>query len=715
MGFDSIDRVHLNQQPNQSDYPMKSLKDIPVRYVKGVGPAKMKLLGQLGIESVEDLFYFFPRRYEDRRNLTPIATLKVGEAQAITGKIVVGSGRRSWYTKKHVTQITVDDDSGKISCVWFNRPYLNQYLKAGQRIVCFGKVGVYKEQLQLSSPEYEVIDSEEDESLSLKRIVPVYSLTKGVTQRYLRKIISACLEKYKEDLRDELPVALRNKHKIANIKRSIANIHFPEEFKDQETALHRISFEEFFFFQVSVLLRRLSITHKNGFAHAIGDDLVMAFDRNFPFELTGAQKRVTGEIRADMQAKAPMLRLLQGDVGSGKTLVAVFGCIAAFKNGNQSCVMAPTEILARQHFENITQMVGKGPFKDIKVAMLTSGLSNKEREGITKEIKDGAVDLVIGTHALITDQTEFRKLSFAVVDEQHKFGVRQRALLSAKGDNPDVLIMTATPIPRTLCMTLYGDLDVSVIDEMPPGRGAVKTALHTFEEEREVYKAVRKRIEEGRQAYIIYPVIDESGSADLKAAKNMFKRFRSKEFKEFRVGLVHGQMKQQEAREAMQKFKDRELDILVATTIVEVGMDVPNASIMVIEHAENFGLAQLHQLRGRIGRGSADSECYLIADAQSQDAAQRLDAVLSTNDGFKIAEADLKIRGPGRFFGRHQHGLNELKVADPLTQLDILELARREAELLTKEDPKLSNEANRPIMAVIKERYPTYLRDVLAG
>lgn len=695
---------------------MRSLGDISVQYVKGVGPARKKVFQRLGIESVEDLLYFFPRRYEDRRRLTPIARLRAGEWQTVSGRILAQSSRRSWYTKKHVSEVTVDDGSGRIPCVWFNRPYLDRYFTTGKRVVCYGKADVYKDRLQLVSPEYEILEGGDDESLSLKRIVPVYPLTRGVTQRYLRKTVKACLDRYNDQLHDELPVPLRNRHRLANIRRSIANIHFPENFEDQEEALRRISFEEFYFFQVSVILRRLSITHKPGVAHRIDDALALRFIHAFPFDLTGAQKRVIREIRADMEKSSPMLRLLQGDVGSGKTLVALFGCVAAFENGYQSCVMAPTEILARQHYENIRKMVGDGPFKDMRTALLVSGLSKKEKEGICARIRGGEVDLVIGTHALINEEVTFKNLSFAVIDEQHKFGVRQRAMLAEKGNNPDVLIMTATPIPRTLCITLYGDLDVSVIDELPPGRGRVETLLYSHEQAGEVYELIRRRAAAGRQIYVIYPLIEESETSDLKAAKAMFKHFKTAgEFKGLRIGLVHGRMKQKESAEVMARFKNREMDVLVATTVVEVGVDVPNASVMVIEHAERFGLAQLHQLRGRIGRGETDGLCILIADAETSEAGERLEAVLTTSDGFKIAQHDLEIRGPGRFFGRHQHGLNELKVANPMTQLDILELARKEAIALAGEDPKLAKEPNRHIKEVIRKRYPTYLKDVKAG
>ncbi len=694
---------------------MHSGANVSVQYVKGVGPARKKLFMQLGIETIEDFFYFFPRRYEDRRHLTPVAELKIGEFQTVCGKVLASESRRSWYTKKHVSELILDDGSGRLTCIWFNQPYLEKYFQGAKQVVCYGRVEMYKNRLQMISPEYELINSEEDESLSLKRIVPIYPLTRGMTQRYLRKTIKSCLDKYKDQLHDELPVFLRNKHKLANIKRSISNIHFPESFEDQEAAMRRVSFEEFFFFQMSVILRRLSITHKPGISHKISDSFVLSFIDSFAFKLTSAQKKAIREIRQDMEKGHPMLRLLQGDVGSGKTIVALFGVMAAFKNGCQSAIMAPTEILAAQHYEKILSFSKEGLFNNLRIALITSNLKEAEKEKKYQEIKEGKIDLVIGTHALISQDLNFKKLSFVVIDEQHKFGVRQRALLTEKGSNSDVLIMTATPIPRTLCITLYGDLDVSVLDEMPPGRGKIKTVLYKSEQSSAVYELVRNKVKEGNQAYIVYPIIEESETLDLKAAQTMFKQLQKNEFKDLRVELVHGQLKKDQTQKVMEKFRNKEIDVLIATTVVEVGVDVPNANVMVIEHAERFGLSQLHQLRGRIGRGSQDALCILIGEPVTPEASQRLKALLSTTDGFKIAQQDLLIRGPGSFFGRHQHGLNELKFANPITQLDILELARREAIELTQQDPKLESSINQPVKEIIRKRYPTYLAMVEAG
>ena len=696
---------------------MKNLSDISIQYIKGVGPARKKLFSRLGVESVEDLLYFFPRRYEDRSRMTPLSEVRIGEFQTVSGKIMAREQRRSWYTKKHVTEIVLSDDKGRIFCVWFNQPYLEKYLRPDTHLVVYGKADLYKNRLQMVAPEYEIIGNEEDEDrqLNVGRIVPIYPLTRGMTQRYLRKVVRNALDRYREDINDLLPVPLRNKHRLANIKRSIEAIHFPVDSDTREEAYRRISFEEFFFFQVSVFKRRLSIVAKPGFPHRINMELITEFSNSFPFPLTSAQKRGINEIARDMQHSAPMLRILHGDVGSGKTLVALFGCVAAFKNGKQAAIMAPTEILANQHDRKIREFIKKGPFKDLRVACLVGSMRKKEKDAILEGLRTHKIDLLIGTHALLSEQVDFADLSFVVIDEQHKFGVKQRALLSTKGNNPDVLVMTATPIPRTLSLTLYGDLDVSVLDEMPPGKGKTVTRLFSSDKDSEVYEIVRQRVKEGQQVYIVYPLVEESDKSDLKAADDMYRHFCKKEFKDFRLGLVHGQMARRESDETMQDFKDKKIDILVATTVLEVGVDVPNAGVMVIEHAERFGLSQLHQLRGRVGRGSQDGLCLLIADAATEEGEARLNAICATSDGFKIAEQDLLIRGPGHYFGRHQHGLNELKFSNPVTQIDILELARAEAQELIHQDPGLREPAHRMIEEVIRNRYPDYLKMVEAG
>jgi len=693
---------------------MRPLSDISIQYMKGVGPARKKLFENLSVESVEDLFYLFPRRYEDRRKLTLIKDLKLGEWQTVTGTVLDKGGRRTYFNKKHVFEITIGDDDASVFCVWFNQPYLERYFNVGDQVVLYGRPEVFKKRIQIISPEYEVI-SGEDEKLNMGRIVPIYPLTKGMTQRYLRKVVHAALELYGRQVRDVLPTDIRAREGLWGILDSLQALHFPDDENAQREANRRVSFDEFFLFQISVILRRMSIIQKAGFAHRLGSSVITDFEKNFPFMLTHAQKRVIQEIASDMMMPRPMLRLLQGDVGSGKTVVSFFGCLVAFLNGHQAAVMAPTEILAEQHYATFAKFFGRSSFGKIRTALLNSSLKKKDREEAYAAIKSGEVDVVFGTHAVIQEGVEFKDLSFVVVDEQHKFGVKQRALLSSKGENPDVLVMTATPIPRTLCLTLYGDLDSSVIDEKPEGRGETKTYLFPEGQADSVYRRVAEWIAAGTQAYIVYPIIEESEKMDLKAAKAMYEHFCKNEFKDLKVGLIHGRLDRKETHEIMQKFQHREIDILVTTTVLEVGIDVANANIMVIEHAERFGLAQLHQLRGRIGRGEKNAICILLGDALTEDGQKRLEAVVKTTNGFTISEEDLKIRGPGQYFGRSQHGINELRVVNPLTQLHVLEAARKEAAALVQRDPFLAQSGHRLIKETIQKRYPEYLERVLAG
>ncbi len=693
---------------------MKNPSQTPIQYVKGVGPAKADLFANLGVFTVEDLLYFFPKRYEDRSRLVPISQLKIGEWQTVSGEIMARGGRKTWYTKKHIFETAIGDDSGRVFCVWFNHPYLDKYMTPGARVVLYGRVDLYKNRLQMIAPEYEIINKEE-ESLNMNRIVGVYALTKGITQRYLRKIIRSCLDEYAGALNDIIPESVRKRQRLAHITENIRAIHFPENLTEQETAGRRASFEEFFLFQVSVILRRMSITQKQGVSHAIKPDLLKAFSSSFPFDLTGAQKKAINEIAGDMSKPTPMLRLLQGDVGSGKTLVSFFGCVASVLSGHQAAVMAPTEILAQQHYKSFQSLIVEGGFKNIRAALLISSMTKRERDSALERLALGEIDVLIGTHALLQATVAFKDLSYVVIDEQHKFGVKQRALLSSKGKNPDVLVMTATPIPRTLSLTLYGDLDVSVIDELPKGRGTIKTYHFPLDQAESVYGRVREWVKKGTQAYIVYPIIEESEKIDLKAATDMYEHFLKFEFKDLRVGLLHGQMDRNETNTIMQLFKEHKLDILVTTTVLEVGIDVANANVMVIEHAERFGLSQLHQLRGRIGRSDKNAICLLLADARTPEGQMRLQAIVGTTDGFKIAQEDLNIRGPRHYFGGFQHGLNELKMADPVTQLKVLEDARGEASGILRADPKLAQPEHTVIKTVIQKRYPEYLTTVFAG
>ncbi|MBF0533083.1 MAG: ATP-dependent DNA helicase RecG [Candidatus Omnitrophica bacterium] len=688
---------------------------ISIQFLKGIGPAKQKLFANLGVATVEDLLYLFPRRYEDRRNFTALRDVKIGEEQTIAGQVIAQGGRQSWRTKKKISEIVLDDGTGRIFCVWFNQPYIESYFKPGAWAVCYGRPQIYQNKIQMVAPEYEIFDPRDEDSLSLKRIVPVYPLTAGFSQRFVRKMVHGCLDSYCDQIKDELPVSLRNRYRLANIRRSLKAIHFPATFAEQAEGLRRVAFEEFYFFQISALLRRQSVKRQAGHVQRMSDEQILRYINAFPFAFTEAQLRAAREIRQDLASVEPMMRLLQGDVGCGKTVVAFLGCWAAFLNQQQSAVMAPTEILARQHYDNLCQWTAAGGLPGLRPRLWVSGMKNSERDAVRRAAIAGEADVVVGTHALLTEDLRFKNLSYVVIDEQHKFGVGQRSRLVEKAKLPDVLIMTATPIPRTLGLTLYADLDVSVIDALPAGRGKVRTHLFAQSEIERVYQIVRDKVAAGRQIYFVYPVITESQNADLKAAQERYTHFLNKEFKNFRLGLIHGRLSQNEAQAQMAAFKSGKIQILVATTVLEVGIDVPNANVMVIEHADRFGLAQLHQLRGRVGRGKEDALCLLVADPGTAEGQERLQVFLSTTDGFKIAEKDLEIRGPGHFFGRHQHGLNELKVANPLAQIDILQLARKEAAQLVAEDPGLTKSENSVLLNVIRRRYPNYLDMVQAG
>lgn len=687
--------------------------ELPIQFIKGVGPAKAKLLLNLGISTVEDLLYFFPNRYEDRSSFLPISKLEIGKMQSMTGK-VLAVGKRNFYSKNKTFEIAVGDNSGKIYCAWFNQPYLDKYFKVGQEIVFYGKVDMFRNRLQMVQPDFELI-TDEDRSLNMGRIVPIYSLTKGISQKYLRRIIESCLTEHAAQLKDIIPQDVRTQQNLKPLASSILQIHFPTNTIEQEKASERIAFEEFFLFQVSVILRRLSVVAKEGKPLEISQSLKQAYVKALPYEFTEAQHKAINEISVDLGQTKPMLRMLQGDVGCGKTVVAFFAAIASIKNGYQTAIMAPTEILTQQHVENFKRLFAQSPFSTIRVGMLISSLPKKDKDAVLKKLAKGEIDLIIGTHGLIEDDVKFKNLQMVIIDEQHKFGVEQRAALTAKGVNPHVLVMTATPIPRTLCLTLYGDLDVTTIDAMPKGRGKISTYHFGFEKSAGVFEKVRQWVQSGTQAYIVYPMIEDSETLDLKTAKTSYEHFLQFEFAGLRVALIHGQLKRAEVDDVMDRFKRHEIDVLVSTTILEVGIDVPNANVMVIEHADRFGLSQLHQMRGRIGRGAKDAVCILLGDPTTIEGKARIEAIVQSTDGFKIAEKDLEIRGPGHYFGRFQSGLNELKVVNPLTQLKVLEQARAAAIQLTSKDAKLSSPMNAPLKKSIKRRFPQYLDMVLAG
>lgn len=681
---------------------------MPVRYLTGVGPNRARIFARIGIQTIEDLFYYFPRRYEDRRQFLNISQLSEGQEQTVKATVLAVNYRRSWKRKGFsIFEAIVGDPSGKISCVWFNQPYLKDYFKPEASVILFGRIQRYKGRLQINSPEFEFFSQGKDDLLSANRIVPVYSLPAGMTQRQIRRIIKDSLEEFLPRVKDFLPYDIRSKNNLLNLAQSLSNIHFPQNSELCKNSHQRLSFEEFFIFQIALALRKLEKKQKIGIPHKAEQGLMESFIASLPFKLTFSQKRVIDEIKKDLIKPQPMQRLLQGDVGCGKTVVALAVSLSVIQGHYQVAMMVPTEILAKQHYDKTLSFIKPMSFegKRISVKLLTSSISTQEKKRVYRQISEGQVDLVIGTHALLEEALKFKKLGLVVIDEQHKFGVGQRALLPKKGANPDVLIMTATPIPRTLAITLYGDLDFSVISELLPGRLPVEV-FHFFEfEAKKAYALAREQLEQGRQAYVIYPVIEESPAMELPGAKKIYAQLKKNELKGFRVGLIHSKVKNKEQESAMAKFRKGQLDVLVATTVLEVGIDVPNATCMIIEHAERFGLAQLHQLRGRIGRGQDRSFCILLSDPKSKEAKARISAMLKTNDGFRIAEEDLMLRGPGEFFGRRQHGLCELKVIDPLRQLELLKKTREEALKLVSADPHLAARQNTLLKGKVFQRF----------
>lgn len=692
---------------------MDKTLDAPVQYLKGIGPKRAKEFKRIGIESIDDFLYYFPRRYEDRANFVKISELKEGLVQTIKSQVLTVFERRSFKRKGFtITEVVVQDQSGKIPCVWFNQPYIKDYLKAGESLILFGKIERYGKRLQMNSPEFEIIHEALEAPLDINRLVPIYSIPEGMSQRYFRKIIKSALDEYLPKIKEFLPYDIRARNNLLNLAKALLGIHFPDNLEAQKEAYRRLSFDEFFLFQVFLVLRKLKKKDKLGLAHNTDSELAKAFIEKLPFELTEAQKRVINEIKLDMSKPQAMQRLLQGDVGSGKTVVSIIASLIAIGSGYQAAFMVPTEILARQHFDKISCQLSAASYqkRDIRIGLLVGSLKAKEKEKLCKEIKQGLIDLLIGTHALLEEEVGFKNLGLVVIDEQHKFGVGQRSLLPKKGPNPDVLIMTATPIPRTLAITLYGDLDISIINEMPLGRKPVKTLSFSESEKSKAYDIAKSQLKLKKQTYIIYPVIEESYALDIAGAKKMYAELKKGYFKEFKLGLIHGKLKDQEQAEIMLKFKRRELDLLISTTVLEVGIDISNATCMIIEHAERFGLAQLHQLRGRVGRGEDESICVLLSDAYTQEAKSRIAAMVKHNDGFRIAEEDLKIRGPGEFFGKRQHGLAELRIANPLTQMQLLKRAREEAVKLLGSDRNLQARPNALLKDKLSQRFRSLIR-----
>lgn len=685
--------------------------DTPIQFVKGVGPKIAALLGRKEIQSVGDAFYFLPRTYEDRSQLRKISELQPMEYALFSGVVLdtdvfrVKGGRRKIFTVK------VGDGTGHVNCKWFNfnERFMLNIIKPGAKVFVSGETSLYGGRLEVHHPDIEVVDEKEsaDDKIHYGRIVPIYSETEGLKQKMIRRIMFNMVEHHSPEIEEYMPKDLLERMKLPALKESLREVHFPskgtdiQKLRDFGTSYQkRLIFDEFFVLELALALRRRGIKKKIGIRFDVKQEWLDLLNARLPFQLTGAQKKVVQEILSDMKTNEPMNRLIQGDVGSGKTVVAFYAAVVCVMNGYQAALMVPTEILAEQHFKTFQKVFGN----DFKAELLVGSTPKGKKQKIKQELKTGEISFLIGTHAVIQDDVEFKNLGLIIVDEQHRFGVEQRSNLAKKG-NPDVLVMTATPIPRTLAMTLYGDLDVSIIDEKPAGRIPIVTKLVYDQKRNVVYDFIREELKKGLQAYFVYPLVEESDKLMLKNAKDAAKHL-AEIFKGYSVGLLHGRMRAEEKEQIMREFKDGKINLLVSTTVIEVGIDVPNATVMFIEHPERFGLSQLHQLRGRIGRGESRSVCVLMAEnGLNEIAVRRLSTMVKTDDGFKVAEEDLAIRGPGEFMGTRQHGIPGLRVADLVRDMDTLILARTEALRLVENDPDFMLAPHKPLKDMLVTRF----------
>ncbi|MCC6794606.1 MAG: ATP-dependent DNA helicase RecG [Candidatus Hydrogenedentes bacterium] len=655
----------------------------PISALPGVGEKRAEALAALGLQTVGDLLFHLPRAYEDRRHVTAISDLREGESVTILAEVVKSKVVRL-RRRLSLAEVTLKDDTGTLRAVWFGQDYLARVFKPGAHAFFTGAVGKWNGPA-LRNPDYELLSGDEDDLLNTGRIVPVYRLTEGVSQRMLRRLVRTALDMMTEPLVETLPEAIRERHGLPTANDAMRVVHFPDEIDTARAARNRFAFEELLGIQVSVLsarARRLQEHKKN--LHTIEGPLLAALRKNLPFALTKTQQRSIDDILSDMASTRPMVRLLQGDVGCGKTVVALHAIASATDGGYQTAIMAPTEILAEQHA--ITMRDFLSPL-GIEIAVLTG--STEGARSVRERIASGGTQVVVGTHALIQGTTQFHKLGLAIIDEQHRFGVMQRSTLAEKGLEPDILQMTATPIPRTLAITVYGGMDISVIDELPPGRTPVKTRKIPPAKVDGMYDYIRKQAAKGLQTYIVCPLVEESSARAAKAVTKHFDELVIGPLEDLRVGLMHGRLAPREKDAVMHLFKRGELDVLISTSVIEVGIDCPNATTMIIEDASQFGLTQLHQLRGRVGRGSEASHCFLLGKAKTDDGRKRVEIMCTTTNGFEIAEADLELRGPGEFQGVRQAGMGDLRVADLVRDARMLDAARREAEELLKTDPQL--------------------------
>ena len=668
-----------------------------VKYIKGVGPSRVQLLNRVGIFTLKDLITYFPRDYEDRSKPKEIYQCVDGE-EALIEAFVVSRITQIRLKRNTMYKLVVRDETATCTITWFNQSYLKNMFKVGNKYKFYGKVSVKGSKLEMTSPVFE----EEGKKNNTGKIIPIYPLTYNLSQNVIRKIIENGLKEIDGSLPETLPEYLLKEYNLLGIDKAIKKIHFPDELSEYNIARKRFVFEELLAMQLALLELKNNYSSDMKGIKFSKDAKMSDIINTLPFNLTKAQLRVLEEIDNDMESEKPMNRLLQGDVGSGKTVVALIAAYKAVKSGYQAAIMAPTAILAQQHLESFKELLAK---TGIKCELLISSITKKKKEELKERLANGEIDILIGTHAMLEENVVFKNLGLVVTDEQHRFGVKQRTTIVEKGNHPDVIVMTATPIPRTLALILYGDLDISIIDELPPNRKQIETYAVRKTLSDRVNNFIKEQIKEGRQAYVVCPLVEENEEMDLKSVEALYKEYKEEVFADFNVAYLHGKMKAKEKDEIMNDFKDGKIDILISTTVIEVGVNVPNSSIMVVENAERFGLAQLHQLRGRVGRGEYQSYCILKYEGNSETIRERMKVMVDTNDGFVISEKDLELRGSGDFFGTEQHGLPAFKVANLFTDMPILKSVQSLAIKILSEDPKLEKEENKPLKYLIKDKF----------
>lgn len=672
--------------------------DASVQEISGIGASRAQDLANLGVETIRDLLRHYPSRYEDYSQLKTINRLELGERVSLLAKVWEAGGRRT-RSGQTIFQAILSDHTGTLKVTWFNQAYLSSRIKQGMEILVSGQIDEYLGHLTMTNPQWEEVS---DQELTNARIQPIYPLTEGLTQTTMRKAMRRALSMWAQRVPEGLPDGLRLEHGLLTIDRALWGIHLPDSQEHLKASRRRHAFEESLYLQLGLIREKLRWKSKPGVLVTPPEARIRALVDALPYQLTGAQQRSLQEMLADLASGQPMNRLLQGDVGSGKTVVAALLMSLVAESGFQAAMMAPTEILAEQHYQSLAEMFASFPDPQPSVALLTGNTQGEERERIYQGLADGSLQVVVGTHALIQDEVAFENLALVIIDEQHRFGVEQRGTLREKGDNPHLLVMTATPIPRSLELTVWGHLDVSVLDEMPPGRRPVRTRVYAPRERERAYLQVRAQVEKGRQAFIIYPLVESSDKIDARAAVDEYERLQNAIFPDLRLGLLHGRLHPDEKDAVMKHFVEGELDVLVATSVVEVGIDVPNATVMLVDGAERFGLAQLHQFRGRVGRGEHQSHCILLAQSRSSDAAERLSAMEATNDGFVLAEKDLQMRGPGEFLGTRQSGLPELQMVS-YVDTRMLHRVREVARAILDEDPDLSDPDHKALALRVAE------------